>query len=352
MMSTHSTRASSAWRKAGGRGRPWIAVESALQHGRRPCADLADLVAIADRHDAMLLVDEAHATGVLGPDGRGLTAAFEGRDNIITLHTCGKALGASGALVLAPSDRARLPGQSRPALHLRTAPSPLMRGGDAQRAAGSRGEQPSAPRTARALVAPCRARTGGTLRPHLVAVAYPAGDRRRRTERAVALANALQAARLRRARASVHRPCPKARHGCASRCHAKLTRSRDRRPVRRDGGWVEAARVTRQIVVTGTDTDIGKTVFSAGLAGALERLLLEAGAVRARGGDRCRRCAPTVRTGARADRCPKRYRLTTPASPHLAADIDGVTIDTDAAGSARNAGAAGHRGRRRPAWCR
>src|SRR6201996_3826059 len=87
------------WRKAGGRGRPWIAVESVYSmDGDSP--DLANFVDVADRHDAVLVVDEAHATGVLGPDGRGLAAPFEGRDNIITLHTCGKALGTSGGFVL------------------------------------------------------------------------------------------------------------------------------------------------------------------------------------------------------------------------------------------------------------
>jgi 8-amino-7-oxononanoate synthase len=44
----------------------------------------------------------AHATGVLGPQGRGLAAPFEGRDNVITLHTCGKALGTVGGFILAP----------------------------------------------------------------------------------------------------------------------------------------------------------------------------------------------------------------------------------------------------------
>ena len=58
-------------------------------------APLDDLLAIAERHDAFLLVDEAHATGVYGPGGRGLAARFEGRENVVTLHTCGKALGVS-----------------------------------------------------------------------------------------------------------------------------------------------------------------------------------------------------------------------------------------------------------------
>ncbi len=87
-----------AWRRAGGVGRPWIAVESLYSmDGDQP--PLPDLIAIADREDAVLVVDEAHATGVFGPGGRGLTAAYEARANLITLRTCGKALGTEGALV-------------------------------------------------------------------------------------------------------------------------------------------------------------------------------------------------------------------------------------------------------------
>jgi len=113
------------WRKAGGRGRAWIAVESVYSmDGDSPA--LADLVAVADRFDAILVVDEAHATGVLGPDGRGLAAPFEGRDNVITLHTCGKALGTSGGFVLGPRIvRDFLVNRARPFIFA-TAPSPLI----------------------------------------------------------------------------------------------------------------------------------------------------------------------------------------------------------------------------------
>jgi 8-amino-7-oxononanoate synthase len=113
------------WRKAGERGRPWIAVESVYSmDGDSPA--LADLVAVADRFCAVLVVDEAHATGVRGPDGRGLAAPFEGRDNLITLHTCGKALGTSGAFVLGPKIvRDFLVNRARPFIFA-TAPSPLI----------------------------------------------------------------------------------------------------------------------------------------------------------------------------------------------------------------------------------
>ena len=84
------------WRAAGGKGRLGFSVESLYSmDGDSP--DLAELFVVADRHDAMVVIDEAHATGVLGPEGRGLAAPFEGRDNVMTLHTCGKALGTVGA---------------------------------------------------------------------------------------------------------------------------------------------------------------------------------------------------------------------------------------------------------------
>jgi 8-amino-7-oxononanoate synthase len=112
------------WRAAGGKGRPWLAVESIYSmDGDSP--DLVELLAVADRHEAMLVIDEAHATGVLGPRGCGLAAAFEGRDNVISLHTCGKALGTVGGFILAPRIiRDFLVNRSRPFIFA-TAPSPL-----------------------------------------------------------------------------------------------------------------------------------------------------------------------------------------------------------------------------------
>ena len=112
------------WRAAGGKGRPWISVESLYSmDGDSP--DIAGLFAVADRHEAMVVIDEAHATGVLGPHGRGLAAPFEGRDNVITLHTCGKALGTVGGFILAPRTiRDFLVNRARPFIFA-TAPSPL-----------------------------------------------------------------------------------------------------------------------------------------------------------------------------------------------------------------------------------
>lgn len=113
------------WRAAGGTGQTWIAIESlySMDGDRAPIDDLA---AVATRHDAILVIDEAHATGVYGPDGRGLAAHLEGQPNVVSLHTCGKALGAMGALVLAPrSMRDFLVNRSRAFIYA-TAPSPLV----------------------------------------------------------------------------------------------------------------------------------------------------------------------------------------------------------------------------------
>jgi 8-amino-7-oxononanoate synthase len=118
-------RAIVRWRASGGKGRPWLAIESLYSmDGDSP--NLAELFDVADRHDAMVAIDEAHATGVLGPQGRGLAAPFEGRDNVITLHTCGKALGTAGGLVLGPRPiRDFLVNRARPFIFA-TAPSPLI----------------------------------------------------------------------------------------------------------------------------------------------------------------------------------------------------------------------------------
>ncbi len=112
------------WRQNGGRGRPWIAVESlySMDGDLAPIQALADL---ADLHEGFLVVDEAHATGVFGPNGRGLASGLEGRENVVVLHTCGKALGVSGALVCLTSTLADyLVNRARNFIYS-TAPSPL-----------------------------------------------------------------------------------------------------------------------------------------------------------------------------------------------------------------------------------
>jgi 8-amino-7-oxononanoate synthase len=113
------------WRVAGGVGTPWIAVES-LYSMDGDVAPLDDLAAIAERHSGVLVIDEAHATGVLGPTGRGLGAHLEGRSDVIALHTCGKGFGSMGALLTGPQVLCDyIVNRSRPFIYA-TAPSPLM----------------------------------------------------------------------------------------------------------------------------------------------------------------------------------------------------------------------------------
>jgi 8-amino-7-oxononanoate synthase len=61
-------------------------------------APLGELVTLARRHDCRLMVDEAHATGCLGPGGRGSAAAAGITDEVdLIVGTLGKALGGYGA---------------------------------------------------------------------------------------------------------------------------------------------------------------------------------------------------------------------------------------------------------------
>jgi 8-amino-7-oxononanoate synthase len=118
-------RTLAGWRAEGGKGRVWIAVETlySMDGDFAPLADFADL---AEAEAAFLIVDEAHASGIWGPGGRGLAAAIAGRENVVALHTCGKALGLQGALVCAdPVLIATLVNRARSFIYS-TAPSPLL----------------------------------------------------------------------------------------------------------------------------------------------------------------------------------------------------------------------------------
>jgi 8-amino-7-oxononanoate synthase len=65
-------------------------------------APLPQLLALAEEHGALLMVDDAHGFGVLGPRGAGALAHFALRsENLVYVGTLGKALGVSGAFVAA-----------------------------------------------------------------------------------------------------------------------------------------------------------------------------------------------------------------------------------------------------------
>lgn len=77
-------------------GKPAFIVTESVFSMDGDVADTARLGDIARHHNAVLYVDEAHATGVLGPQGRGLATAAPGA---VVMGTLGKALGSAGAYV-------------------------------------------------------------------------------------------------------------------------------------------------------------------------------------------------------------------------------------------------------------
>ena len=118
-------RALSKWHRSRSKdAMAWIAVES-LYSMDGDFAPLEELLDIAVRYDAMLVIDEAHATGVWGKRGHGLTEQFEGHQNIIAIHTCGKALAASGGLVCGPRVLVDFMINKSPSFIFSTAPPPI-----------------------------------------------------------------------------------------------------------------------------------------------------------------------------------------------------------------------------------
>ncbi|WP_437325897.1 aminotransferase class I/II-fold pyridoxal phosphate-dependent enzyme [Sorangium sp. So ce381] len=87
--------------RARGARRRWVVTESLFSmDGDTP--DLRRLRELCDRHDAALIVDEAHALGVFGPRGAGLCAEVGVRPDVL-IGTLGKSLGLHGAFVAGSS---------------------------------------------------------------------------------------------------------------------------------------------------------------------------------------------------------------------------------------------------------
>jgi 8-amino-7-oxononanoate synthase len=81
------------------RGRRFIVTETVFSMDG-DVAPLREIFALAERYGAGVIFDEAHATGVHGPYGRGISATVSSLENLVAaVHTCGKALASAGAFV-------------------------------------------------------------------------------------------------------------------------------------------------------------------------------------------------------------------------------------------------------------
>jgi 8-amino-7-oxononanoate synthase len=85
------------------KGHVFVVVESVYSMDGDE-APLLPLLELCERYGAALIVDEAHATGVLGPHGRGLVAELGLEERVwARIYTFGKALGGHGAAVCGPA---------------------------------------------------------------------------------------------------------------------------------------------------------------------------------------------------------------------------------------------------------
>jgi 8-amino-7-oxononanoate synthase len=112
-----------------GAGRRLIVTDSVFSMDG-DVAPLVELVALAREHGARTIVDEAHATGMLGPEGRGAIAqaGLEGEVDIV-IGTLGKALGSYGAYACARRETIRyLINTARPLIFSTAPPPPAIAG--------------------------------------------------------------------------------------------------------------------------------------------------------------------------------------------------------------------------------
>jgi 8-amino-7-oxononanoate synthase len=87
-------------------GRPAVVLTESVFSVDGDLAPLRDLHAVCRSHGAVLLVDDAHAVGVLGPGGAGGVAAagLAGEPDVVVTATLSKALGAAGGIVAGPAE--------------------------------------------------------------------------------------------------------------------------------------------------------------------------------------------------------------------------------------------------------
>ncbi|WP_026924502.1 aminotransferase class I/II-fold pyridoxal phosphate-dependent enzyme [Glycomyces arizonensis] len=152
--------------------RPSVVAIESVYSVLGDAAPLREIHALTSAHDALLVVDEAHAIGTIGPRGAGGVAAagLSGDPGVVVTATLSKALGSAGGVIAGPAAlRRHLTDTSRPFVY-DTAPPPaviagaaaaltLARGADDARAelarrASSAAEALDAPRPAAGVLSP------------------------------------------------------------------------------------------------------------------------------------------------------------------------------------------------------
>jgi 8-amino-7-oxononanoate synthase len=114
-----------AWGLEQAEGRGSLIVTESVFSMDGDVAPLREIAALARRHGARVVVDEAHGTGCLGPGGRGAIAAAQlGRAIDVVIGTLGKALGSYGAYVACDEEVTALLTNSARSLIFSTAPPP------------------------------------------------------------------------------------------------------------------------------------------------------------------------------------------------------------------------------------
>jgi 8-amino-7-oxononanoate synthase len=160
-----------AWslrRHGGGDGRRRLIVTDSVFSMDGDIAPLQEIVELAKEYDARVMVDEAHATGALGPGGRGAVAAagLEGEIDVL-VGTLGKALGSYGAYVCADEEMIHYLINTARSLIFSTAPGPPAVAG-ALAALQLLGERPHRVERLRSAAR--------TLRKALVSEGFPVAD--------------------------------------------------------------------------------------------------------------------------------------------------------------------------------
>ncbi|MBT8450622.1 MAG: 8-amino-7-oxononanoate synthase [Deltaproteobacteria bacterium] len=107
------------------KGRRALVVTDSLFSMDGVTAPLGEIARLASAFDAGLLVDEAHALGVLGPNGRGVAAAAGVKPDVV-IGTLGKSFGVAGAFVAASEATVSLIRNRARSFVYSTAPPPML----------------------------------------------------------------------------------------------------------------------------------------------------------------------------------------------------------------------------------